>query len=257
MWRSSDSSKWSNYGNGPGRLNLVKITGFCSASDRVGYVWTRECSKQRTTKLLQIEDSAKKDKQELMNCLFTKRGILRLWVNYWLKFRWFKEQSKFLDAREFDDPETGSSSGATHVPSDPPLFWVPGPCLAAILECRVIHKIVRVQQETFLNDHVLKKDYHLRSSTFKEFGILLSGIEAWHYRNNKENREWKENRWVRRLLHTTSKVEVACWILLVELISTMVWWIIREFLLRIRILENFLTQWNFKAGKSTSGLRFV
>ena len=50
MGPSSCSSKWNTNGNGPGRFTQVKITGFCSASDCIGYVWTRECSKQRTTK---------------------------------------------------------------------------------------------------------------------------------------------------------------------------------------------------------------
>ena len=31
----------------------------------------------------------------------------------------------------------------------------------------VIHKRVRVLQETFLNDHLLKKDYPLQSSTIR------------------------------------------------------------------------------------------
>ena len=44
---------------------------------------------------------------------------------------------------------------------------------------------------------------------------------------------------------------------MVELILTVVSWIIRDFLLRIGILENVLTPWNFKAGRSTSELRFV
>ena len=66
----------------------------------------------------------------------------------------------------FYDPESGSSSGATHVfPSNFDYFWVPEPCRAAILDCRAIHKMVRVLQETFLNDHLFKKDYLLQSST--------------------------------------------------------------------------------------------
>ena len=50
---------------------------------------------------------------------------------------------------------------------------------------------------------------------------------------------------------------IVCWIILMELILTMVWWIIREILLRNGIWERFLTLCNFKAGKSTSKLRFV
>ena len=70
------------------------------------------------------------------------------------------------DAREFYDPESGSSSEATHVPSLNPLpFRVPGPCLAGIVDCRTINGILWVLQETFLNDHLLEKDDPLQSST--------------------------------------------------------------------------------------------
>ena len=62
------------------------------------------------------------------------------------------------DAREFYDPESGSSSGATHVPVDPLLFRVTGPSLAAILDCRMIHGILWVLQETLLIDFLPEKD---------------------------------------------------------------------------------------------------
>ena len=42
----------------------------------------------------------------------------------------------------------------------------------------------------------------------------------------------------------------------VEFILTVVWWIIREFRLRIGKWDNFLTLWTFKAGKSSSRFRF-
>ena len=62
------------------------------------------------------------------------------------------------DAREFYVPESGSSSGATHVPSKAPtILSLRTLCLAAILDCRVKNGILRVPQETFLNDHLLKK----------------------------------------------------------------------------------------------------
>ena len=76
----------------------------------------------------------------------------------------------------------------------------------------------------------------------KDFGIFSSGIG---------------NCWMHVFNHTTSKVEVVCPIILVELILTGVWWIVGEFSLRNGILENSLTLWNFKAGKSTSELGFV
>ena len=38
------------------------------------------------------------------------------------------------------------------------------PCFAAILDCRMIHGILWVHQETFLNDYLFEKDYSLLSS---------------------------------------------------------------------------------------------
>ena len=48
------------------------------------------------------------------------------------------------------------------------------PCRAAILDCRVIHKMVRASQETFVNDHLLKKD---DPSTIQRICIIFSGIK--------------------------------------------------------------------------------
>ena len=145
-------------------------------------------------------------------------------------------------------------------------FRVPDSCRAAILDCRVIHWMVRVWQETFSERWLAQEGqpsaiFHIsitgnvfwtmtcsRRTTlcnlphFKDFGIFSSGIG---------------NRWMRVFNHTTSKVEVVCPIILVELILTVIWWIIGEFSLWNGILENSLTLWNFKAGKSTSELGFV
>ena len=60
------------------------------------------------------------------------------------------------------------------------------PCRAAILDCRVTHKIALVPQETFLNDLLLKKDYPLQSSTTQKFwhhpvrnsGLILSELQG-------------------------------------------------------------------------------
>ena len=52
-------------------------------------------------------------------------------------------------------------------PVSPPLFRVPEPCLAAILECRMINGILWVLQETFLDDYQLEKDKLLLSPTIQ------------------------------------------------------------------------------------------
>ena len=50
------------------------------------------------------------------------------------------KSNSLSDAREYYGPGTASCSGATHVPSEP---------FAAILDCRMIHGILWVVQETF------------------------------------------------------------------------------------------------------------
>ena len=60
--------------------------------------------------------------------------------------------------------------------SKPLLFWVLGSCRAAILDCRETHRCVQVLwKETFLNDHLLKKDYLLQSST------IQYEIDTWYF----------------------------------------------------------------------------
>ena len=80
----------------------------------------------------------------------------------------------------------------------------------------------------------------------KEFGIFISRIEVWYFRDSKEN--WKDDHGIRSLSHTTSKVEVEYKIILVELILTVVWWI-RESWLRNGIMEIFPTL-EFQSWKS-------
>ena len=52
-------------------------------------------------------------------------------------------------------------------------------------------------------------------------------------------------------------VDVEFLVILVELILKVVRWIVRDFQSRKCILENSQTPWNFKAGKSTSRLKYV
>ena len=63
LWRTTSPIKFVQYtlkkDDGPGRFIKVKIAGFCSASDCIGSVSTRDYSKQWTTKLFQIGDISK------------------------------------------------------------------------------------------------------------------------------------------------------------------------------------------------------
>ena len=61
-------------------------------------------------------------------------------------------------------------------PVNPPLFRVPEPCLAAILDCRMIQGILRVLQETFLNNSLLEKDNLKLSSKIQRIWHPLRGL---------------------------------------------------------------------------------
>ena len=93
-----------------------------------------------------------RDKQELMNCLCIMRGILRLWVNCWLKIR-FTEPREFLVRNERTlrswNREQRAALERPTFPVNTWAFRVPEPCLAAILDCRTIHRMLWVLQETF------------------------------------------------------------------------------------------------------------
>ena len=75
-------------------------------------------------KLTSNESVAKKqiepDNWEWMSCQCNRRGILLLSVSFWLKFRIYKARWIPWPMQEiFFDLETGSSSGASHIPSQP------------------------------------------------------------------------------------------------------------------------------------------
>ena len=53
------TSQWNALRYYPGRIVQVKITEFCSTSDCVGFVWSRNGSKQWTDKLCTIENGCK------------------------------------------------------------------------------------------------------------------------------------------------------------------------------------------------------
>ena len=57
MGSSSIISEWNAFRSGPGRIVQVEKTGFCSASDCLGFVRSRNCSKQWKADLFTIEGS--------------------------------------------------------------------------------------------------------------------------------------------------------------------------------------------------------
>ena len=88
----------------------------------------------------------------------------------------FTEQSKFLVWENVTILKQRAALEHPTFPFNSLPFWVPEPCLASILDCRMIHGILWVLQETFLNDHLFKKyDPPKSSPILKTFGIILSG----------------------------------------------------------------------------------
>ena len=79
-----------------------------------------------------------------------------------------------------------AASGATHVPNQPP-HRVPGPCLAAILDCRMIHGTSWVLQETSLNDYLLEKDEPLLSENSKNLATSSHELRPDILRNTKRS----------------------------------------------------------------------
>ena len=124
------------------------------------------------------------------------------------------ETSKFCmsDAREFHDPESGSSSGETHVPDQTSTFLSPRTlprCDSGLPRDTQIG--TGILGNVFLNDHLLKKDYPLQSSTIQRIWHPL--LRDWDLtlRDSKEEEEkWEENRWIPQLLHSISNGEVDC-----------------------------------------------
>ena len=119
-----------------------------------------------------------------MNCLCIP------WVNWWLRFGNYRtEQIPWQTPENFTILCQGAALERPTFPIRPLLFRVPEPSRAALLDCREIHRIVRVLGETFFWTTICSRRTILYDSAhFKEFGILF-GIETWCYRNSKERDE--------------------------------------------------------------------
>ena len=131
--------------------------------------------------------------------------------------------------------------------------------MAAVLDCRRQHGIPQVSLETFLGTQQLKKDLPQLSSKIREIRLLCvvkcdlgRPKRPWDQRKKR-----RESRKTSQKLLQASKEDLVYSIILVELILTVLWLIIRDFLSRKCILENSQTLWNFNAGTSTSRLKFA
>ena len=161
------------------------------------------------------------------------------------------------DAREFYDPESGSSTGATHVPSQLSTFlslrtlprrdfWI----AARYMEC---YEYFRKRFGTTICSRrtVL---YNLQQ--FKKFSIVFSIIETWCYRNYKDKREWNEREPLSTsipshqfqsgsgILNPTGGTYTHSGVMGYPRLP-----------ISDMHLRNFLALWNFKAEKSTSRMK--
>ena len=154
------------------------------------------------------------------------------------------------DAREFHDHETATNSLVQPTfPEDPLPFRVPDPCLAAILDFRMIHGILWVRQETFSNDFLLENDKPPQSSTIQRIWHIL--LYNWDLmlkaiRRDKKVPVPRFQRGAGVYDHTGGTYSHSGVVVR-----------FRDFRFRNCIWENFLTRWNFKAGKSTSRMKYV
>ena len=132
--------------------------GWSGSTSQDKLVWRKGCeeqvfprtSRKRLPRNWKIEENllmsrSSKTSKNFMNCP-------RLRVNCWSRREGILRETAALERPTF--------------PVNTLLFRVPEPCFAAILDCRTIHGILWVLQETYWNDYLLKTDKTLLSSTF-------------------------------------------------------------------------------------------
>ena len=91
------------------------------------------------------------------------------------------------DAREFYDPETASSSGATDVPSQP--STIPSPktmlCFGSGFSARYT-EYYGYCRKRFWTTTCSRRTHLYSLQQFQEFGILFSRIETWYWMKYNE-----------------------------------------------------------------------
>ena len=155
------------------------------------------------------------------------------------------------DATEFTVLNQGAAPERPTFPVNPLLFRVPGPCLAAILDCCTIHGILQVLQETFLKgppaqggraSTFFEKNPKNLSSSSQELRLDITGttkrLESEMKREPLKTLILPKWRW---------NVESYRWNFSHSGMIDYPRFPISELHLR-----KFITLWNFKAGKSTS-----
>ena len=182
--------------------------------------WRKDSAERITQKIAkklknQEQFVAKKqieqDKQKIMNCPRTKIRIPTIVTQLLTQSQVLRSKTISLSyAREIYDPETASSSNATHVPSQPlhhsesqnhalPRFW------------SMMHGTLWEIQETLLST-IQRIWYPLLTN----WDLRLQEIQS----NMKV--KWDKNRKIRQHLYHAPKVDVDCESILVELVLTVV-----------------------------------
>ena len=143
--------------------------------------------------------------------------------------------------REFHDPESRSSCGATHVPGL--RFWI----------AAWYTKLFGYYRKRFWKTTCSRRTTIYSLQHFKQ--LCHHPLRNW----GLELPEWNEKRDVEDVDFITPlpKWKRFFMFILSELILTVVKLIIRDFRFRKCIWEHFQTHWNFKAGKSTSRMRYL
>ena len=168
---------------------------------------------------------------------------------------WQNKANSLSDAREFYDPETASSSGASHVPSRPSA--IPSP---RTMPCRDSGLPHDTRKTTGTSRNVCERLPAREGQTKTLFNnsknLATSSLELRHSRKYQATGEWNETR-TAEFVNTCTTLPKWRWNHLSY------WWNLfsrwNDWLSEILVFgrENFLTLWNFKAGKSTSKLKYV
>ena len=162
------------------------------------------------------------------------------------------------DAREFHDPETAGSSEASHVTSSP--LTNPSYRTVPRRDSGLPPETLNMMGISDVFERLLAREGQPQNIS-KNHGIWHLLLVEWN--QNFHNIRWQQDRRgdlsnkTYPIRETFSTVEMEFHVILVELILTVVWWSTRDFQSRSCILQNSLTPWNLKAGKSISRLKFV
>ena len=162
------------------------------------------------------------------------------------------------DAREFHDPETAGSSGASHVTSPP--LTNPSYRTVPRRDSGLPPETLNMMGISDVCERLLAREGQPQNIS-KNHGSWHLLLVEWN--QNLQNIRWQQDRRgdlsnnTYPIRETFSTVEMEFHVILVELILTVVWWSTRDFQSRSCILQNSLTPWNLKAGKSISRLKFV